>query len=149
MNVTLYSNKSDIRVLNKNLSLLGTVTAQFNQEVSIEDPILILDAKDNYINANYVYIEKFARYYIVTDKRVLDGGRIEITCHVDVLMSFKNAIYNAQIIAERSGSNPDVFVTDDVVTVRDSITTYVRNVKVNAFPGLTAGNNYVLTIGGK
>ena len=147
--ITLYKNISDPRYLHKGLTLIADlVSCQITEDCSIVDPVIKIGLLSAYINCNYVYIPNFHRYYYVTRKTILNGEFIELTLHVDVRMSFKSQILNSKIIVDRSGSNPDPYVTDSMVTTRDSILTYTRKLANSPFTSF-GSNNYVIMIGGK
>lgn len=92
MNVSLYKTNDENNVIGKKLAVVGTTTAIVKGELSLEHPTLILQYNANYNNANYIHIGEYGRYYYITDRINLTGGRMEIHCDVDVLESFKNDI---------------------------------------------------------
>ena len=148
MNITIYRNTGDMRQLNKNLTVIANITtAQLSDTCSITDPELLIDYNDNYVNANYFYIEKWARYYYVTERTIINGNQIVIRGHVDVLASFRSAILNSECIANRSSSNTNAYIEDPICGSAGSIQTFYR--KSGATPFGYTGNNYVLTIAGK
>lgn len=53
------------------------------------DPVLTFEIPmANIVDVNYLYIEDFKRYYYITHLRSIRTGLVEVSCHVDVLMSF-------------------------------------------------------------
>ena len=113
MTVYFYSNSSDKRFVNKNLMLVATV-----------EDVVLLDNAVNVVNPhfrvsgiswgliNYCYVPEFGRYYYITNVEMLHGNMSNITCNVDVLMSFKNDILNTSGIVERSAIAPNVLIPD-------------------------------------
>lgn len=146
MNVTLYTNTGDIRQLNKNLTNPITVDCKINDTCDILSPVLTLVYNDAYISSNFVYIPKWNRYYSISNKNILSGNMIELSCKVDVLMSHKNAILSSQVIAARSASRPDEYIPDPVCTDKGTVTYYTRRAGVTPFGG---SGSYVLTVAGK
>lgn len=150
MNVKLYINSSDPRASQKNLTLKATLNnVQLTEQTSMENPSFLLDYNVTYLSCNYVYCAEFGRYYFITGREIRNGNQIILNCHVDVRVSFRSQIMQSDIIADRSSSNGDAYVPDNMVTIRDSITTYIRKVSTTPFEGAGGSNNYVLTIGGK
>ena len=150
MHITIYNNASDPRVMYKDLTTVGTLSSvELTDQTSVENPSFILDRNDLYIGANYVYCQEFGRYYFINGIEIINGNQMVISCHVDVRSSFKNNILNSYIVADRSSSNADAYVPDSMVTVRDSIKTYIRKMPSTPFVGPSGSNNYVLTIGGR
>lgn len=148
MNLTFYNNTGDIRQLNKNITQIGSapITAQLTYSVTISDPSFVMSYDANLINANYVYVQEWGRYYFIKDRRMIDGNRIEMSCHIDVLMSFKNEILNSDVIASRSASHANPWIPDDLVGDEGTFETYYR--KSNTTPFSSTGS-YLLTVAGK
>lgn len=125
MTITLYTNQSDDRVLTKTLSNATTI-----QNVRLLDSDNILsptfDLITNPTHFNYLYAPALNRYYFITGIDIMDNNIYRIRCDVDVLMSFSDAIKNLRVIAHRSASNGNTFITDKSITSeqRPSISTY-------------------------
>lgn len=146
MVVNLYVNTGDPRQLNKDITLLGNYEAiQATDELSITDPELFVNI-ENMADFNYIFIPNFGRYYYVRSK-VYTGTQCLITCHVDVLASFKDEILNSQCIAERSSTRTNRFIEDPVCGDAGTIQTDWRRSNVTPFGYST--NNYVLMIAGR
>ena len=89
MKLQLYNNNSNTNVLNKKITLVSTLDFSLKIDNSILQPVLILK---NYSSGNYCYIEKFKRYYYITDIKLLNGGLYQLQLEVDVLMTYKDII---------------------------------------------------------
>lgn len=94
MELQIYNNNSNTNVLNKNITLVNTLDFSLKTDNSILQPVLVLK---NYSSGNYCYIEKFKRYYYITDIKVLTGGLYQLQLDVDVLMTYKDIIMNNPI----------------------------------------------------
>ena len=150
MNVILYYNSSDPRVLNKAISQVGEAghATQATDSFLIENPVLLMDYDVDYVSANYFYIEEFGRYYYMTESpEIVNGNQLRITGHVDVLMSHKNAVKNADIIANRSASNNNPYIPDNMIGDQGTLQHYIRS--ISSTPFNATSNNYVLHIAGK
>lgn len=129
MNVKLCSSSSEVIAVNKTITIIDEVSAIIKGVISVENPVIILQYKSNIqSNVNYIYIEDYNRYYFVTDIIDLTGGRYEIHCKVDVLMSFKNNILDLScIIDKQENSNLSNLYYDDgslVTTAKTFIESY-------------------------
>jgi len=93
MKLKIYNNNSNNNVLNKKITLVNELDFNLKSDNSIMQPILVLK---NYTKGNYCYIDEFKRYYFINDVRLLTGGLYELQLDVDVLMTYKNAIINAE-----------------------------------------------------
>lgn len=121
MNIKLCSSTSEIVAINKDISIIDDVSATIKGALSVENPVLILQYKSNIQpNVNYVYIQEYNRYYFVTDIINLTGGRYEIHCKVDVLMSFKDDILNLSCIVDKQSSkdNANMYLDDGSFVVQ-------------------------------
>ena len=93
MKLKIYNNNSNNNVLNKKITPVSELDFNMKSDNSILQPILILK---NYTSGNYCYIDELKRYYFINDVRLLTGGLYELHLDVDVLMTYKNAIINAE-----------------------------------------------------
>lgn len=121
MNIKLCSSVSEIVAINKVVSIIDDVSATIKGALSVENPVLILQYKsDIQSNVNYVYIPEYNRYYFVTDIINLTGGRYELHCKVDVLMSFKDYILNLSCIVDKQSSkdNANMYLDDGSFVVQ-------------------------------
>ena len=94
MHITLYNNSSDKRALNKNISTVAEFeNAKTVENFNISTPQFIVSYDVSLLtNVNYCYCLETNRFYYVTEIIVLTGGRVQLSCMCDVLMSYKNDI---------------------------------------------------------
>ena len=113
MELKLYTNKSDKRVVNKYLTDLITLNGTLRENCSITDPIITVENINNSIAAvcNYAKIAEFGRYYFVNDI-VFTGKLYEIHMHVDVLMSFKTEFKQLHAIVGRQEETFNLYLQD-------------------------------------
>ena len=147
MTIQLYNQTGDPRQLQKNITHLATITAQLTDQCSVTDPVFIFDMDDDYITANYIYVSEWDRYYYITDRVILNGNQVQINCHVDVLMSFRNDILNSQCIADRCVNRVNPYIEDSVCGDAGTIETVYRRASTTPFG--YSGDNYVLMIAGR
>lgn len=102
MDIILYNTSSERNEINKVLvnSLLFECTLR--AETSITNPSIFLESQSNLSTYNYCYIPEFDRYYYITNVLSVRNNLWQIICKVDVLMSFKEAIFNSYAIIEES-----------------------------------------------
>ena len=105
MNLTLYYNASERKVVGKSLQNLGNVTGILKGDASIMSPTFILEANDNYLSGvNYLHWQETDRYYYIDDIQVMTGGRMVFYCSVDVLQSFATQIKEQTAIIDKQES---------------------------------------------
>lgn len=118
LNITFYSNANDNRVVNKVLTPTFTSVAELYDNSSIHEPQIKLAWNEALSQSNYMYIDKFHRYYYIKDVVALTGGAMLIRGKVDPLMSFKESIYQIPGVLKRSerkgfqGRNKGTYVRD-------------------------------------
>jgi len=84
---------------------LQTIEINFNTPCSVVNPVLEIDSslfqQKNVFLYNYCYIPHFKRYYYIDDW-VWSLGLWTAACHVDVLASWRNDIFQQQLYIMRS-----------------------------------------------
>jgi hypothetical protein len=96
MEIKLYKTKDDERVINKTLTDELVLDAKIKDKRSILDMVLILFSSSDIFDYNYCYIEKFHRYYFMSDVKVTPTNMFEIRLSVDPLKTYENCILNSE-----------------------------------------------------
>lgn len=158
MQVTLYNNLSDPRKMNKNIQTISTVNCKLLEPTDMLNPSITLELTPHNINANYLYIPDFGRYYYIIDMIIETKERIRFDCKVDVLMTYKDNIsqtdfivtrssmkevYNMYLNDPRMGSQQNKQIQQKVMKKYDSLGAEVDN----EFDFYGTNNCYVLTAG--
>ena len=115
MNLTLYYNSSERKVIGKSLQNLGTVTGILKGDATITSPVFILQSNNNYLSGtNYLYWQETGRYYYIDNIELMTGGRMAFYCSVDVLESFKTQIkaQTAIIDKQESRNETNLYLND-------------------------------------
>ena len=86
-----YNTESSINTINKVINFITDIDIKFKDEVNIYKPSIVLKY-DDLINFNYIYIDKFKRYYFIEAVEVFPNKIYHLTLKCDVLMSFKDDI---------------------------------------------------------
>ena len=147
MTINMYINKSDPKKVYKNLQLLReNVTVKVWDDISIENPTLLVKLDSIVPSCNYVYIPSFNRYYFAS-LQIIEGNKAILSCECDVLKSFFDSCRNSPIIARRSTSSPDIRIEDDRVLKLKKPTIIYRKLGSGFTP--SNSNNYILTLAGK
>ena len=148
LQIKLYTNESENNVIYKDLTDIITVSGNFRGNISLINPVVTFqwdtttDFSD-YADCNYIYISEFKRYYFVTHLGVLEGNIIELTCHVDVLMSFSNAILANKAIIARQENVWNLYLDDGSFKVYNN-----PDIVTKAFPSGFNTLQYVLAVAG-
>lgn len=110
MKFWLYEMKGDKRYLNKT----PFMTALYNEgeqndyfegsildDTSVIDPVFKLSREKYWKRCNYIFCQDTNRYYYVQDV-TLSRGYVLVKCHVDVLMTFRDALKDRNVIVKRA-----------------------------------------------
>lgn len=91
--VNLYTISDDRNKLSKNLGTPTSFTSYVLKEpTDVVNPVLRIQTDTNISGFNYVYIERYGRYYFIENIVATPNNFWELRCKVDVLMSFKTQI---------------------------------------------------------
>lgn len=139
--INLYNTSSEPEVVDKSLSSQQTLQGQLKDGTSIIDPIILCNIS-NIPTSNYMYIDSFHRYYFIKDIKSAYNGLIEISAHVDVLMTYKSNIRGCNALIERQEKSYNKYLVDSLIPVDNqniiSSKKFSQNVGFNK-------NNLVLT----
>lgn len=108
MNVKIYNNKSNKNIVNKQIQLLKEIEFNFKDDSDVTNPVLILK---NYVTGNYCFIPDLNRYYYIDRVVLMVGGFFKLYLEIDVLMSYKDEILNADWY---SGNGVNVTIPNEV-----------------------------------
>lgn len=107
-----YNNKSDARYLNKSIDLkYNNIPIEVLTPASVVRPVLKVSSGLIGQNVNYVYVDDLERYYYIRNW-TMENGYVLLECEVDVLMSFKNAIKQQNVIVSRQQKKYNLYMTD-------------------------------------
>lgn len=144
MNVITYTITDDTYKVNKTL---GTGTTYENvvmkSETDTVHPVLTIQSTENLSNVNYLYIERYGRYYFAEKPIAVKNGVWEVHCKSDPLMSFKNSLLNITGTVTRSESLYNGYLNDSEYKALA-----YRDVYTLAFPNEVNNDSLILlTIG--
>lgn len=141
MQITIYSNFSKEANSTKQPSGGTAVSCTLKENVSVLNPIFILDRTDTTIN--YVYWD--GRYYFVTDIVFLRATTIELHCKVDSMATYKANIGSSTQFVTRAAYDYDPILMDSLYPVggRGNTTTIPLN---NIHTQMTDGGSYIIGV---
>lgn len=146
MIITIGRTSDDKRVLNK--SFAGTdVEVTLKQPCSILNPVFVLKYHADYITCNYLYAPDLGRYYFIDGVTLQTGARCEISCSVDVLMSYRREISAINCVISRQQYSGLTLVPDNNIVLQN-----FNNLDIYNFPetfDVSFGSYVLQVIGGK
>lgn len=112
MEITLYKISDDPRALYKHPTGAKTLTAQIKDAASVMSPTFYIKYDADLLSDHYNYLQAWSRWYYIDDLTVDIGGSIYIKCREDVLYTYADQIVRCHIIAERSDSTYNAYISD-------------------------------------
>lgn len=148
MDIYLYMNRSAKNVINKNITQIAKLTGGFKDMTNLSKPIIELWTRGTVENPNrfnYFYIPDLHRYYYCDNDSLLrtdNRGATLLKGTCDVLMSYKDAILNAQVEvveSNRYGNNVSKNIQIETRTYVDTL--YGPELKGSHAVLVTCGGN--------
>lgn len=139
MQVALMNNRSLKNVLNKTVSTTATYDAQMVTAIDDKQIVVRFHLPYNAVNWKAVnYMEVDGAYYYIDSVKHVANGISEVNGSIDLLMTYRDAIKQLNVLAERSTSHgsPDIVdpfraaAAGGVVTVT-SFTKTISDTEVN------------------
>lgn len=104
MTLTLYTTTDDNRVVNKELTTLGSATLRPTESLDLMTPRFVVDYNSTYYGANYCYCDTLGRYYYINDISLETGRRMVLHCSMDVLKTYASYLAGVKATVIRSQS---------------------------------------------
>lgn len=145
----LYKNSAESHRVDKTnyLEYIATLDGTLRKSCSILNPEIDIEYSD-VVNFNYVYISIWNRYYYVTDVVYMNKNLVHLSLKVDVLMSYKNKIYNQRALIGRNEFNYNENVIDNQRIIHNNPVIDVIEGTGNKFNPDQEGNIIVNVVGG-
>lgn len=100
MIINIGKSTSDAMRIEKSFTASLSVNAQLKEGTSIIDPVFIIVAPAT-VDFNYLKVPTFSRSYYIRNITALPGGELALSCHVDVLDSFRDEIKACTAIIDK------------------------------------------------
>lgn len=149
MTIELYVNNSEAIVVDKNITPLRTVSGTLRTPSSILSPVILIDGDVEIAKANYLWISEFERFYFVGDIVSTVNGLWELSCHVDVLSTYKNKLRTLSAILARQENVYNLYLEDDRLLTTCRRIYWTKAFPVRPNPGNSIdGSSFILTVAG-
>ena len=104
MIIYLYNNESPSNKINKDITLLATLTGAMRGESNVVSPVIRIE-NSVFPVFNYAHIPDFERYYYLRDVREVRSNIWDIYLQSDPLMSFNIGSVSGILVEGESGGN--------------------------------------------
>lgn len=105
MKIHFYQTNSENNRLEKVLENELVITGNFKGDVDVLKPMLTVK-NATVPQYNYCYIPSINRYYFVDKIEITQGNLFTVSLSIDVLMTYKDAIRELNVVVSSSQSNP-------------------------------------------
>lgn len=148
LTIKLYHNTSPANKIGKDLTdELVTSDVLLKDDVSILKPVFKVKDVRSIITYNYLYCPELQRYYFIDDIVSIHNNLWEISCHVDVLETYKNGILAQSAVIKRQQKKYNLYLNDpDFMTYNYDTIQTLKFKNVNG--GFSKTLNYVLVVNG-
>lgn len=143
-NIIIQRNESETNRVTKELVTILEITGELKTDTSIIDPVIMIEGDlSNFTTCNYISIPVFNRSYFVNNIRSVRTGLIELSCHVDVISSFADAIKANDAIIKRQETNWNLYLNDGSFKIYQN-----PLVLTKSFPSGFTAHEFVLAVAG-
>ena len=143
MDIKIYNNTSEQIKVGKTLINVRDISGELKDSCDIINPVIIVSG-ENLSSYNYLYIPVFNRYYFITDIKVIRNNLWEISCHCDVLETYKDSIKANTAILKRQEHIWDMYLNDEKFKAESTNKTATIMFPQNHFNTV----NFILTVAG-
>lgn len=146
LTIKLYHNASPVNKIGKKLNdELVTSDVLLKDNVSILKPVFKVRDVRSIITYNYLYCSELQRYYFIDDIVSVHNDLWEISCHVDVLETYKNGILGQTAVIKRQQNKYNLYLNDPDFMTYNNDTIQTKKFSNSAF---TKNLSYVLVVNG-
>lgn len=151
----LIQNKSAPNTVWKNTTIIArNVQVELYEDTDVLNPSLKLVWDDTYpITVNYLYINKFDRFYFIKKMTALTGGGVRIDCAVDPLFTYAAALSSCKLFITREGKvGHPTYIKDSqypLLTDKEPIAYKLGSTFFNLNSATNTSRNFVLNIMGR
>lgn len=148
MNLIFYQSRSDYNVLDKELYSQSPISGTLRGECSVSAPVLLIEDSDNILNYNYVYISEWKRYYFITNITSVRNNLWEVSCSIDVLMTYRTQIRQQSGIIARQENLYNLYLDDDRFLVNAQRIYWTKTFPNRVNPASSGAQSFIFTCAG-
>lgn len=144
MIIKLYKNKSDAKVISKDITDVVTKNFNFKDVSDILHPLV--EIQGLITESNYAYIPDLKRFYFIDNVDIDNTGVCIYHLSIDVLMSYRQELLNKYFLISRQEFNYNPYFVDTELLTRADKT--IINVPIGTVGTEDTYNYYLVTTGG-
>lgn len=119
MKIYLYNYSKERNLVSKGLYLTKTIELDgtLRNECSVINPVIEVQST-GLISSNYAYIVEFNRYYFIDEITSIRNNLWRLSLSVDVLMTYRNEIFEQRAIISRQENSFNSFLKDELLPLQ-------------------------------
>ena len=121
------------------------IVDDYGYDVDENSDEVVFDSQFSFLGINYAYIPELKRYYFITDIVAVNNTLWELTMHCDVLMSFKDEIYNVDGYVSRNEFSYNKDLVDNERAFNNGEEVEFTTIDNNVFDGDSITGKYYVT----
>ena len=143
-NIIIQRNNSELNRVVKNIDNIITLSGELRESTSIIDPVIKIECDlEDITECNYLTIPVFNRSYFIKNIRSIRKNIVEISCHVDVLSSFADAIKTNTAIIKKQENSWNLYLNDGTFKIYQN-----PEILTKSFPSGFSTQEFVLAVAG-
>ena len=152
MTIIFYKSSDDPKKVNKTLTLVGSADGvpvnNTEDTISLLSPGFIVSSSNSYFTATHILVAAMGnRYYYINNVQLLTGGKMQINCSVDVLLTYKTGIKASKGTFVRAENPKSKQINDSKFPLIAPMETESTLFPLSDCPFTAeSGLNYVLTV---
>ena len=149
MTISFYASSDDPKKLDKSMgdAIASPNVINTDDTISLLNPSFLVVSNTAYFTATHVKCETLgSRYYFINNITLLTGGKMLVSCSIDVLKTYAAQIKLSQCIVTRSAKyeHPTLYIDNQLPVSPNKV-----NIEYGKFAGemftTTATQSYLLT----
>lgn len=146
--IILQSTSSPNNKLDKEITTLATLTGTLKDGTSVMEPTFRVNAQDfnpqnSIFTCNYLTCNVFHRKYFITNIESVRNNIIDISCHCDVLTTYKDSIRQQYAIVRRQENQWNLYLDDGILKTYNN-----PNFSITPFPSGFTTQEFLLAVAG-
>lgn len=112
MEITLYKNADDPRVMSKTLTEPITLQAEIKEQCSTDTPAFYIKYNSDILTGHYNYAAAWGRYYFLGEPELVPGQGMILRGKQDSLMTYSAQIRACPAVIRRNSGVPNTYLPD-------------------------------------
>lgn len=112
MEITLYKNSDDPRVMSKTLTEPITLQAEIKEQCSTDTPAFYIKYNSDILTEHYNYASAWGRYYFLGEPELVPGQGMILRGKQDSLMTYAAQIRACPAVIRRNSGVPNTYLPD-------------------------------------